>query len=157
DETLPLLPIPAPATGSTAAADAPPPTAIDCALGLWAFGRQTAAAVEAIAAPLLERHARVQAAGSPPPTPGELLRCPPAGRAEPSRPVPSSRSGVQGLAPRQPARSRLGRHRPGQRVAAWAARRPAIAGPRNGPVPHTGPRLARQHRDRRHLRYRRGA
>jgi hypothetical protein len=80
DQVLPLLPIPAPEGGAPAAAAAvasPRPTAIDCVLGLWAFGRQTAAAVEAIAAPLLAARERVQPAALAPPAPapvGPLLR-----------------------------------------------------------------------------------
>jgi hypothetical protein len=50
DETVSLLPIPCPPQGDRGTVETPPPTAIDCIVGLWAFSRETTIAIEALAA-----------------------------------------------------------------------------------------------------------
>lgn len=75
DETLELLPIPPQPAGAAAPDAGPRPEFLDCALGMWAFGRELAWAVEALAAPTLEPAGAVQA-GAPAPreAPGPVLR-----------------------------------------------------------------------------------
>ncbi|HEX2093433.1 MAG TPA: hypothetical protein VHG28_13595 [Longimicrobiaceae bacterium] len=75
DETLALMPIPPQPAGASVPDAGPRPEFLDCMLGMWAFGRELAWAVEALAAPTLDPAGAVET-GAPPAreAPGPVLR-----------------------------------------------------------------------------------
>jgi hypothetical protein len=76
DEVLELPPAPAEPTGSTTAPEPAATTAIDVMVGLWTFGHELVAAVDALAGPTRAQPGRVEVTDlrRPPPTDGVLLR-----------------------------------------------------------------------------------
>jgi len=74
DETLDLPPVPPEPSGAAAGREPQPTTAIDVVIGLWAFARELAAGVEALAGPTLPAAERVLVGPSSPATTGPLLR-----------------------------------------------------------------------------------
>ncbi|MEP6691322.1 MAG: hypothetical protein ABJD07_09205, partial [Gemmatimonadaceae bacterium] len=73
-ETIELLPIPGSITGDPGDATNDVPTFIDCSLGLWAFSRELARSVEALAAITMPGDDAVVAASDADPSPDSMLR-----------------------------------------------------------------------------------
>ncbi len=75
DETLELMPIPPQPAGASAPDAGPRPEFLDCMLGMWAFGRELAWAVETLAVPTLDPPGGIEAGSAHArEAPGPVLR-----------------------------------------------------------------------------------